>query len=253
MNFFEHDSISSNVGSRRGSSPASQNFGLPIVIGRPQPAVLGGADMPGSFLVVAAFVIAVGDPHPLSVPALFVTGDHARRRLEAFADRAAALLRLAQPAPKLVGHHRIVRPLLPAEWLVVRFACRHGHSPLRRQRQPARLKSADRSPWPPAPIDRYRNDRQASRHELLPDGRVVVLAMIGAGLFFADKAQGRIDAHWLWRNWRPYWPARCPAHRNRHGRSDRGTSCSRAAPLSVKGLAIIQRPLSSSTSRRRPI
>jgi hypothetical protein len=54
------------------------------------------------------------------VPALLVAGDDPRGDLEALADRAAALLRLAQRAAELVAEPRLLGPVMPAEGLEVR-------------------------------------------------------------------------------------------------------------------------------------
>src|SRR5690606_17044132 len=85
-------------------------------------AVHRGADVAGLLLGEPARPVAVGDAQPLDVPALVVAGDHAARRLEHLADRAAAYLRLAQAAAELVGEPRMLGPVMPAEGLVVRRA-----------------------------------------------------------------------------------------------------------------------------------
>ena len=93
---------------------------LPVIIRRAQEAVHRGADMAGAFFVQPALPVAVGDPHPLGVPALQVAGDHARSRLQHLADRAAAFLGFAEAAAELIGEPGMLRPVMPAERLVMR-------------------------------------------------------------------------------------------------------------------------------------
>ena len=97
-------------------------FGLPVVIRGAKEAVHRRTDVAGLLLGEAARPVAVGDAHPLDVPAFVVAGDHAACRLEDFADRAAAFLRLAETAAELVGEPGMLRPVMPAERLVMRRA-----------------------------------------------------------------------------------------------------------------------------------
>jgi hypothetical protein len=97
-------------------------FGLPVIIRRPQKTVHGGADVAQSLFGYPARPIAICDPHPLGVPAFQVARDHARPGLHHFADATAALLSLAQAATELIGEPRMLRPMVPAERLVVRAA-----------------------------------------------------------------------------------------------------------------------------------
>ena len=94
-------------------------FRLPVIIGRAQEAIHGGADVTGFLLGEAALPVAIGDAHPLRVPALEVAGDHAGRGLECFADAAAAFLRLAETAAELVGEPGMIGPMMPSERLVM--------------------------------------------------------------------------------------------------------------------------------------
>ena len=95
-------------------------FGLAVIIHRPEPAVLGGLDVAVRRGPIAAPVVAPGDAQPFPVPALLVSGRHAARRLETLADRAAALLGLAQRAAELVRHPRVLGPVVPAIGLEMR-------------------------------------------------------------------------------------------------------------------------------------
>src|SRR3546814_19670461 len=78
--------------------------------------------MAAFLLVSAAFQMVIGYAAPFRVPALLGAGDHAARREEAFADGPATLLGLAQTAPELVAHPRMLWPMVPAVRLVVRVA-----------------------------------------------------------------------------------------------------------------------------------
>ena len=114
-----------------GGKPAGIARGQPelrlaVIISRPQPAILRRANMPDGGFRIAAAIIPLGDAQPLDVPALLVARNHPRGRLEALADCAAAFLRLPQPAPELIRHPRMQRPLLPAIRLVVRRDIRGG-------------------------------------------------------------------------------------------------------------------------------
>jgi len=75
---------------------------MAAVAGGAQLAVLCGLQPPGRLGGVAARAASLGDGQLFRMPALAVAGHHSRRRLEAFADRAAAFLRLAQGAAELV-------------------------------------------------------------------------------------------------------------------------------------------------------
>ncbi len=97
-------------------------FRLAVVVRGTQKAVHRGADMAGLFLGEAALPVAIGDPHPFGVPAFQIARDHARSRHQDFADRAAAFLGLSETAPELVGEPRMLRPVMPAERLVMRAA-----------------------------------------------------------------------------------------------------------------------------------
>ena len=99
-------------------------FGLAVIVRRAQEAVHRGADVAGCLLGEPALPVAVGDPHPFGVPALEIARNHPRSRLHDFADAAAALLGFAQAATELVGEPGMLRPVMPAERLVMRAAIR---------------------------------------------------------------------------------------------------------------------------------
>ena len=120
MNLCEQASIFSKVGSRRGSSGCKMEFGLAIIIGRTQKAVHRGADMTGLLFGKTALPVAVGDPHPLGVPAFQIARDHPRSRHQDLADRASAFLRLTETAPELIREPGMLRPVMPAERFVMR-------------------------------------------------------------------------------------------------------------------------------------
>src|SRR3981081_4510834 len=92
-------------------------FGGTVVVRGAQPAVHRAADVPGLLLRIAPRIVPLGDAQPFDVPALVVARLHAARGLEAFAYRAAALLRLAERAAELVRHEEVLRPVVPAERL----------------------------------------------------------------------------------------------------------------------------------------
>src|ERR1700704_4873183 len=56
------------------------------------------------------------------MPAFEIAGDHPGSRLHHLADAAAALLRLAEAAAELIGKPGMLRPMMPAERLVMRTA-----------------------------------------------------------------------------------------------------------------------------------
>src|SRR6185436_15336941 len=95
-------------------------LGGTVVVRRAQPAVHRRADVAGLLRLVAAPVVPVRDPQPLDMPA-FQVGLHAARGLEAFAHRAAALLRLAERAAELVREEEVFRPVMPAKGFVLHW------------------------------------------------------------------------------------------------------------------------------------
>ena len=99
-------------------------LGRAVVVGGPQPGGAGGQHVAVGFGLIAALLVALGDVQPLVVPAVQVAGHHAAGGLKALADGAAALLRLAQLAAELVAQPRVLRPVVPAERLVMRPALR---------------------------------------------------------------------------------------------------------------------------------
>jgi hypothetical protein len=74
-----------------------------------------------SEFIVAALLIEIGDPLPLAIPALLVARNHTAGGEEAFRHGAAAFLGLAQRAPELIAEPRMLRPMMPAKWLIMRF------------------------------------------------------------------------------------------------------------------------------------
>src|SRR5262249_27575587 len=96
-------------------------FRLAIIFASPQPTIHRGANAALGQLLVAALTIEIGDALPLAMPAFLVAGDHPARGQEAFGARAAAFLRLPERAPELIAHPRMLRPVVPAERLVMRI------------------------------------------------------------------------------------------------------------------------------------
>src|SRR3984893_3940926 len=97
-------------------------FRLPVIICRAQEAVHRGADVTGLFFGEPAIPIAVGNPHPLGVPAFQITRNHPRSRLHYLADAAAPFLGFAKAATELISQPGMFRPVMPAERLVMRTA-----------------------------------------------------------------------------------------------------------------------------------
>src|SRR5262249_58747164 len=64
--------------------------------------------------------VAIAARQPFAMPALLVSRDHPRRRLETFADGSAALLRFAESATELIREPRMLGPVMPPVRLVVR-------------------------------------------------------------------------------------------------------------------------------------
>jgi hypothetical protein len=97
-------------------------FSLPVIICSAQKAVHRSADVTGLLFREPAIPVAVGNPHPLGVPAFQIARNHPRSRLHYLADAAASFLGFAQAATELISQPGMFRPMMPTEWLVVRAA-----------------------------------------------------------------------------------------------------------------------------------